>query len=247
MCSGIGCPILSGIGTGPSTRGGAGGGSSLGGAGGTGGDFTTLQGTVVDIVDDTFRTVITDNQPAIVEAQGRSTAVVSAEWNGIDPFVITGVQSSLDVVWLSVRPQSGNAGIRTLTPINPSLVGNIELPMVQTDVIDAIFPGLSPPVARSSGAGQLIVSFVSARTAAGVPGVKVSANRSAVVAYRTGGLWSTDAIQTDASGLVLVANVPAAAFPGSPITVSLSGVITSSMSFAVAADAVTLAELRLTL
>ena len=247
MCSGANCPILSGIGTGPSSRGGAGGASSFGGAAGLGGDFSTLRGTVVDIVDDTFRTVVNDTQPAIVEAQGRSVAVVSAEWNGIDPFVLTGVQSSLDVVWLSVRPKSGNASIRTLTPVNPSLANNIQLPLVQSDVIDAIFPSLSPPVTRSTTAGHLILSFVSSRTAAGVAGVKVTSNRAGVVAYRAGGFWATDAVQTDTSGLVLIGNVGAAAFPGSPITISLSGVISSSVSFAVAADAVTLAELRLTI
>lgn len=246
LCSGNNCPVLGGIGSG-SVNGGSGGGSSVGGNAGIGGDSTTLRGTVVDVVDDTFRTSIPDTQPAIVEAQGRNVAVVSADWNGIDPFVLAGVQSSLDVVWLSVRPKSGNASIRTLTPVKPNLVGNIQLPLIETDVIDSIFLGLSTPVTRASGAGHLIISFVSERTGAGVPGVKVASSRSAVVAYRTGGLWSNDALQTDSSGLVLVGNLAAAAFPGSPITISLSGAISSAIGFAVAADGVTLSEVRLSI
>lgn len=246
LCTGNNCPILGGIGAG-SPKPGSGGASSVGGAGGVGGDFSTLRGTVVDLVDDAFRTSIPDTEPAIVEAQGRNVAIVSADWNGSDPFVLSGVQSALDVAWLSVRPKQGNATVRTLTPIAPSLSSNVELPLVRTELLDSIFFGLSTPVTRQSGTGQLVVSFVATRTGVGLAGVKVTSNRSALVAYRSGGLWSTDVVQTDSSGLVLIGNVTAAAFPGTPITISLSGVISSSVSFAVAADAVTLSEVRLSI
>lgn len=248
-CDGNNCPVLGGLGTGsPGTGSGTGGaGNGTGGSGGIAGNLGNFTGTVVDLVDDTFRTSIADTQPAIVEAQGSSVALVSAEWNGIDPFALSGVQTALDVAWLSVRPKNGNASIRTLTPVSPGLVSNVVLPLIQTDVIDAIFQGLSTAATRTAGTGQLVVSFVSKQTGTGVPGVKVTASSSALVAYRTGGAWSTDSTQTDSSGLVLVGNVPAAAFPGTGVTLTLSGVIRSALSFAVASDAVSLGEARLVL
>ncbi|MGC4094774.1 MAG: hypothetical protein QM756_44030 [Polyangiaceae bacterium] len=247
-CGGTTCPNIGQIGQGIPGSGGAsssGGGSGLGGVGGV--STGVLRGNVVDLVDDTFRTSLADTQPAVVEAQGASQPLVSAEWNGIDAFELKGVQTAISVSWVSVRPKNGNSSLRTLTPVSLSLAGEVALPMVQADVIDGIFQGLSTASTRSSGAAQLVVSFISTKSGFGAPGVKVAASSAALVAYRNGGVWSTDVFQTDNSGLVMVGNLAAATFPGTPVTLTLSGVTTGSVSFTVASDAVSLAELRLSL
>ena len=247
-CRGNQCPVLGGLGSGsPGTGNGGAGGGGNGSSGGIGGNTGKLTGTVVDLVDDTFRTSVNNTQSAIVEAQGSSVSVVSAEWNGVDPFVLTGVQTALDVAWLSVRPKTGNASLRTLTPVNLNLTANVTLPLIQTDVIDAIFQSLTVPTTRTTGAGHLVVSFVGRSAGTGAAGVRVASSSTGVVAYRSGGFWSTDATQTDGSGLVLVGNISAAAYPGTGVTLTLSGVISRAVTFAVASEAVTLAELQLNL
>lgn len=218
-----------------------------GGANGGSVNNGTLRGSVVDLVDDTFRTTIARTDGAIIEAQGSSQPIVSAEWNGIDPFMLSGLQTALSITWISVRPKNGNASIRTITPISTGLAAELSLPLVQTDVIDAMFQSLSTPTTRTSGAGHLVVSFVSSRTGGGIAGVRVTAGSAAVVAYRLGGAWSTDATQTDSSGLVLVGNLSASAFPGTSVTLTLSGVVSTALSFAVASDAVTVPEVALSI
>lgn len=225
----------------------SGGSSGAGGAAGGGGlSAGSLSGTVVNLVDDTFRTALLDPNAAVVEATGASGGIVSANWNGVDPFSLSGVAPAV-ASWVSVRPVTGNVSLRTLTPIATNLASTVALGLVQSDVIDTITLSLSTPSSRALGTAQVVFWVSSKTTGQGVSGVKLALSGATFVAYRVAGLWSVDDVATDVSGLAMLGNLPAPAYPGAPTSVSLAGATSGTVSVTVAADAVTFVPLQISL
>jgi hypothetical protein len=70
--------------------------------------------------------------------------------------------------------------------------------------------------------------------------VKVTLGDSQLTAYSSGALWSSDVAATDGTGLVLLGNVPALAFPGSNKRIVLSGAASGFIDVRVIADGVSL-------
>jgi hypothetical protein len=208
-----------------------------------------LHGKVVDIVDDTFQTSAPYIDTAVIEGRRASGTVVSARWNGVDSFVLPEIEA-VATSWISVRPESGIAGIRTLHPVATNIVRNVELGIVRADTIDVIFSTLTAAATRDAGAAQIVLGFSTPATStaprSGVAGVKIVAPEAAFIAYQTAGTWSTDATATDSTGLVILGNLLTKAFPGSSERVRLGGVTTGYVDVTIASDAVSLVAVGLT-
>lgn len=224
---------------------GSAGNSGTGGSGGVGGGGE-LRGTVVDLLDDTFVNGVAFVEPATIEAQSTTGAVVSANWNGIDAFTLTGVEASLSA-WISVRPLAGIANVRTLHPVATHVGRNVDLGLVRADTVDGIFGILGVSTLREPGTAQIVLAFTvpAGSTVAGAAGVRAQLAEAELVAYESGGLWSSDTLQTDTSGLALIGNVPATAFPGSNKRITLGGLSSGFIDVRVAADAVSLVAVPL--
>jgi hypothetical protein len=244
--SGKRCSLgLGQVGSPPTSTGGngAGGGSTGGNAGAGGG---VLHGTVVDLVDDNFVTSLPFADLATIEAQSTTGAVISASWNGRDPFLLSGVESS-PLTWISVRPSSGTANLRTLHPVATNIERTVDLGLARADVIDGILGILSVPAQRTPGSAQIVLVFTvtSGASMVGATGVSVKLADSQLAAYESNGVWSSDAVGTGISGLAILGNVPAAVFPGVSKHVVLGGSSSGSIDIRVAADAVSLVSVPL--
>lgn len=217
------------------------------GAAGAGGESTAgeLTGKVLDIVDDTFVAVQPYTDRAIVEGRGSGGGLVSAEWNGTDPFVLKDLEAE-PTSWLSVRPERGQLGLRTLHAVATNISRRSDLGIVRRDTFDVLFGLLSTPTLVAAGTAQVVLIFTDASgTRAGVAGVRVVATDAALVAYRSGASWSTDTVATDGSGLVVLGNVYAQPFPGGSERIRLSGSASGYVDIQIATDAVTLVEVQL--
>jgi hypothetical protein len=205
-----------------------------------------LRGTVVDLVDDGFVTSIPFGNSATIEAQSTTGALISATWNGRDPFLLAGVEAAVPA-WISVRPTSGAANLRTLHPVATNIDRSVDLGVVRADTIDEMFAILSLPARRLEGAAQVVLAFTqsSASTTSGVVGVRVTLPNSEFIAYRSGATWSSEALGTDSSGLAVLGNVPAVAFPGTNKRVLLDGSSSGFIDVRVVADAVSLVAVPL--
>jgi hypothetical protein len=124
----------------------------------------------------------------------------------------------------------------------------VSLSIVRTDTLDLIFSQLTTTPERSMSAGQIVVRFIEevrSGMAQSVSGVRVSAPRTAFVAYRSGDVWSDGELATDDSGLVLLGNVTAQAYPGANVRLTLGGSASGSVDVRVASGGVTLVEVPL--
>jgi hypothetical protein len=135
--------------------------------------------------------------------------------------------------------------LRTLHPV-PSLAPDpIRLGLVREDTIDFIFSTFSLPAERVAGYAQVVLSFVTEGAAPkGLAGMSVASSAAAFVAYEFGANWSIDVDRSDASGMVLLGNLPASQFPGTEVraTLTLNGMAKGFVPLQVAADAVTIVE-----
>jgi hypothetical protein len=227
--------------TGGST--GAGGGSTAGTAGTGPGK---LSGTVVELVDDSFVTSIPFAGSAIVEAQASNGAVLSTTFDGQHPFTLTGVEPAVPS-WISVRPSSGTENLRTLHPVATNINRSVDLGLVRADTLDEMFGILTVPAQLGSGTAQIVLAFsvTQGASTSGAAGVQVALPDSAFVAYKNGAAWSSDEPGTDTSGLVVLGNVPAVAFPGTTKRIFLSGSSSGFIDVRVAAEAVSLVAVPL--
>ncbi|HWA74854.1 MAG TPA: hypothetical protein VG937_21070 [Polyangiaceae bacterium] len=237
---GEGCSLGVGQVGGPSSTGGStAGGNGAGGSAGA--NAGVVSGTVVDLIDDTFVSSIPFGNPAIVEAQSSSGSLISASWNGNDPFQLAGIEPST-TAWVSVRPTVGTGSLRTLHPIATNIARTVDLGLVRADTIDAIFSILTVPSQRAASTAQAVLVFTKTSGASvnGVAGVKATLGDAAFTAYANGAVWSSDVAGTSSSGLAVVGNIPATAFPGSSKRIFLSGTGSGFIDIRVVADAVSL-------
>jgi hypothetical protein len=121
----------------------------------------------------------------------------------------------------------------------------IELPLVRATVLDGIFALPSVPLEAVPGRAQVIFQVESVETHQPLAGATVTAAGSEVVLYADGGTWSDAVSETDPTGLVLVANAPAAAWPGQLATITVTGSVLGSVPYRAVADAVSVVRAEL--
>jgi hypothetical protein len=215
-----------------------------GGSGGESGEDDSavrLQGDVR--VLDSIAALEASTWPDSVEllVEGRSQDVMG-RWNGSDPFLLDGVKRG-PTIWAQASPGPGDA-LRTLQPIdttvaNPSGVVETSLTIVRASELDVAFSVLALPITRDEARAQLVVVALSQGRAAA--GVSVRADAADVVIYVDNGGFTDTATSTDGSGIFLLANVPAVAWPGSGVTVTLSGSVSGRWDLRAVSGGVTFA------
>lgn len=221
-----------------------GGGSTAGsGSGGTGAAPEVVRGNVRELVDDSFASSIAFTGQATVRAEGVQRGVVEAAFTGIGRFELRGFKPS-DPLWLGAFPEANRGVLPTLSPVPlAAAFDEVDLGVVRDDSLELVFQLSTTSAERLAGSGQVILFFVDARNAQqGVAGITVSLPQAQFVSYGIAGSWSDLETRTDQTGLVVLANVAASAFPGSTQRIALSGRASGFVSVRVAADAVSLVE-----
>jgi hypothetical protein len=224
-CEGCGAFTGGGIGV-PGSGGSSGTGGKSGAAGAE--SAVTLTGNVILIDDFATKTGPLLDDTAMLRAQAKGGGSVTGSWNGLDPFVVDDVLSE-PFVWVHIAPSSPSAALPTLVPVNtaePAAGGTVtqNLGVVSSVLIDTILNVLTVPVFRDPSKGILVLEV---RKADGTPraGVTVTAPNAEAVVYGAAGTFTDDATQTDNSGLALLVNVPASAWPGTLIGVTFTGAL----------------------
>jgi hypothetical protein len=122
-------------------------------------------------------------------------------------------------------------------PDNPE-VEPLELPLVRATVLDAIFALPTLPLVPIAGRAQVVFRVDDVQTRLPRAGATISAAGAEVVLYADGGTWSDAVTETDPTGLVLIANVPAGPWPGRLSTITVSGAVLGSVPYRAVEDAV---------
>jgi hypothetical protein len=182
----------------------------------------TLTGQILLLNDQTFAQGALFTGGAVVTADGASGTPVTADWNGVDNFVLNGVAREA-TNWVSVSPKlAGGDALRTYQAVRTSVVETVNLAVVSGSALDALFNSLSAP-ARSPNFGQVVLFFRSSGTGTPLAGLHVAMTAAALAAYRSGSTWVEDdgTAVTDTNGLVLFGNVELANSTGTqPVTVT---------------------------
>ncbi len=121
----------------------------------------------------------------------------------------------------------------------------LELPLVRATVLDAIFTLPTLPVSAVEGRAQVVFRVGDLRTHLPRAGATITAAGAEVVLYSDGGTWSDAVTETDPTGLVLIANVPAAPWPGRLSTITVSGAVLGSVPYRAVEDAVSVVAAEL--
>jgi len=242
----VDCGYITGSGTVATGGSGGGGGEAASGSGATDGEAVTLTGQVLLLDDVDFDSGPLFPDPTAIRVEGQSGASVVGSWDGVEPFSIDDVAGGPEVWLLSTPPMNGFA-LPTLVPLDttmPNMAGVVtaNVPVVSQDVIDTVLSLLSVPVFRNEEAAQIVL-LIEDSDGAPLAGVTVTARAAEVVAYGASGSFSDIATETDSSGLVLVANVPATTWPGSLVGVTLSGTLDRGADVRVVSGGVTRGEI----
>ena len=210
-------------------------------AGSGSGEPVRLEGDVRLVNDLAALTAARFDDPAALRTDGPNGDVVG-QWDGIGPFALDGVKSA-GVVWVQATPGPGDVlrGLRPVTTSAPDAFGVVTMALFvarASDFIEA-FDLLSSPIAFSGTAAQAIL--VAVRDGEPVAGARVVAPRETIL-YAENGAFSDTATSTDESGIFMVANVPAGEWPGTSITLTLTGSVTGSYALLLVSGGVTVAE-----
>ncbi|MEO8904869.1 MAG: hypothetical protein ABI488_20790 [Polyangiaceae bacterium] len=201
----VNCKPTTGVGLGAPIMGTAGATSTVTDAG-TG----MLTGNVVLLNDQTFVSATPFTHTALVSADGATGEAVTAVWNGTDPYELDGVAPKSSN-WVSVQPDDtqGDA-LLTYQPVATNNVSSVNLAVVSTPALDALFTSVSAQ--RSANSGQVVLFFRSVGTGSPVAGLRVTLAAAQVAAYAAASGWVLDdgTAVTNASGLVVFGNVDAA-------------------------------------
>jgi hypothetical protein len=246
------CGITPGNGTGVSPEGGSG---SVGEGGSANSDDPVeLTGNVLLLNDDlnfTAGTLFTDQVELRTEdASGRD---VKGLWNGSDPFSIAKVKQT-SLLWVLATPQTGLASdalpaVEPVSTDDPDAMGrvNVTLALVRASTLEQILDLASVPLTLDSSKAQIILLLKQRVSGAGDPppiaGVTVTAPGTEGVLYGASGGFSDVATETDASGVVILANVGSAGWPGALVSANFSGARTSGARVPAVTGAVSLVTL----
>jgi hypothetical protein len=250
ICVGKNCgfPREEGGGLPEGGRGGGGDGNEGGEAGESGG--VTLTGSVLLLNDLDFRNGGPFTDSAEIRIQKSGGGAVTGAWNGSDPFRIENVLEGR-AVWALGTPTLAlnNDALPTLEPVrtdDPNAEGVVEadpFALVRASTMENIYDLLTVPITPDPARAQVVLRIVNG-SGAGISGVRVTAESAEVTIYATSGAFSDDETQTDVTGLVVLANAPASAWPGSLLSVSFAGAETGAAELRVIAGAVTVVSVR---
>jgi hypothetical protein len=148
-----------------------------------------------------------------------------------------------DVVWLLATPPDLGPALPTLGPLDttqPNTEGVVtaDLVVIGRDIIDTILGLLTVPTERDASRGMILLRVTDERGAP-LEGVTAIAPNAEVVVYGDGGTFSDASTETDSSGLVLLANVPAGSWPGSLVGVTFAGALEGGIDVRSVTGAVT--------
>lgn len=203
---------------------------------------TELFGTVRELVDDRFRSSIAFASRATVEVEGEHGGLVRATYDGASTFRLEGFRAE-DPLWVGVSPEPNRGVLSTLHPILLDSIDSepLELGVVRGDTLFSIFALSLDPEGPLPDHAQVVLLFTNG-AGQGRSGVRVTLPEADFVSYQRGSAWSSAETETDATGLVLLANVAAPRFPGSTESIQLGGSASGYIRVRVAADAVSLVE-----
>jgi hypothetical protein len=218
-----------------------------GGEGGSGGsssdgdDPVRLMGELVLLDDIPDLRASPLREPADLLVEG-AEGDVEGRYDGIDSFSLDGVLQA-SVAWALATPGPGDT-LPTLQPVDttrPNTEGAVTttLTVVRESELDRAFSLLSLPISRDPANAQVVVVVM--RNQRGAAGVQVVAPAAEIVVYAENGGFSDTATSTDASGVVVLANVPASDWPGSGVAVTLTGTVAGRWDLRVVSGAVTFA------
>jgi len=245
----VDCGYSVGAGMGLPDGSGGSGGEAASGSGATAGEAVTLTGRVALVDDVGLEAGPLFPDPAAIRVEGQSGASVVGTWDGAEPFSIENVAFGPEVWLLSTPPVNGLAlpTLELLDTTQPNMdrVVTADVAVVSQELIDTVLSLLSVPVFRNEEAAQIILRIEDTE---GDPlaGVTVIARSAEVVAYGASGSFSDIATETDSSGLVLIANVPATVWPGSLVGVTFAaGALQGGADVRVVTGGVTLERILL--
>lgn len=213
-------------------------------------DGVTLTSNVILLNDLDFRSGGAFTDSAEIRVQKAGGGSVTGTWNGSDPFRIEKVLEAR-TVWALGTPSAAlnNDALATLEPVRtdkPNSDGVVEaepFALVRASTMENIYDLLTVPITLDSGRAQIVLRLVN-DAGAGMAGVRVTAQSAEVVVYAASGGFSDAEMQTDNTGLVVLANTPASAWPGSLVSVSFAGSDTGATELLVVAGAVTVVSVR---
>lgn len=213
-------------------------------------DGVTLTSNVLLLNDLDFRNGGPFTDSAEIRVQKAGGGSVTGNWNGTDPFRIENVLEGR-AIWALGTPSAAlnNDALATLEPVrtdNPNSDGVVEadpFALVRASVMDNIYDLLTVPITLDRGRAQIVLRLVN-DAGSGRAGVRVTAQNAEVVIYAASGGFSDAEMQTDNTGLVVLANTPASAWPGSLVSVSFAGADTGAADLRVVAGAVTVVSVR---
>ena len=248
------CGLDPGLGAGMSP--GGGGAEGEGGSDGGTSKGVLLTGRVLVLNDDVNfvsgapYTGVTD-----LKTKGVDGRTVTAQWNGSEPFSLVGVLRTAPL-WVLATPQNLRADdvLPVLEPVRtdkPDAQGTVtaDLALVHATSIDRLFELASVPLTNDSSKAQIILRLVDKTSTATdpppLPGIGVSAPTAEATLYGASGGFSSVATATDVTGVVVLANVGGAAYPGALVHVEFSGARTAGTDVPAVTGAVTLTTIPL--
>lgn len=207
-----------------------------GGDDGTPTTIGTVEGVVVQFLDDSFEnTTVFPGVADVTVASVSGSLPAEARYDGVD-FVIDG-----EVVgkrWLLVEPDDSSA-FPTMT-LHELGSEEASVPVVPRAVLDEIFQNLTTPEDLNTARAQLVFRVVDS-LGNGVSGVEadsfVIGDQS--VSYRDDAVWAGYLDETTEEGLALVPNLEAPAFPGQVLTAVLTGAIDEEVEVRIVRGAIT--------
>ncbi len=249
------CGLSPGLGAGLQMPGGAGADGEGGSDAGTS-QGIELTGSVLVLNDDIdFGTGDLFTDTANIQTDGADGKVVTGSWDGINPFAIENVKKARPA-WVLVTPPSGVADdmLPALEPVRtdkPDANDRVDtnLALVRATTIDHLFETAAVTPTTDATKGQVIVLFQTQPSGASAPsplsGLTVQSTSAETVIYAASGAFSTVATATDNTGVVVLANVAAAGWPGAVINLVYSGVKAGGSQVRVVSGAVTIVTLVL--
>lgn len=195
-------------------------------------DAGTLTGNVFELADDSFARETPFTQAATVVADGASGTSVSATWDGMNPYQLSGVAVE-PTNWINVAPAAvqGDA-LPTLQAVETDATDMADLVVVNSSVIDDILTAVA--ATRAPAFGQVVLFFRNAGTGEALSGVQavMNGNASEAPAFAAASGWVSpdDTTTTDSSGLVVFGNVelPAAGSTTQTVTVTRPATATTA-------------------
>jgi hypothetical protein len=185
-------------------------------------DAGTLTGNVVELNEATFSQATAFTQMATVAADGATGTSVSGNWDGTNPYTLSGV--AVEVTnWVSVTPNAAQGdALQTFQAVETDATDTANLAVVNSAVIDGILLNVS--ATRAPALGQVVMFFRNAGTGEALSGVRAVMNASEAPAYAATSGWvlMDDTTVTDSSGLVMFGNVDLPATGSTTQTVTIT-------------------------